>query len=297
MKKYIIYNRATQDEESEASGNITGLSFLYRSLAGKVVKPILTRQFVSRNYGRYVKSRRSVSMIKSFIRQYNIDVSELRRPLDSFTSLNDFFIRELKPEARPVDAHPAHLISPADARLFIFDLDKQDSLPVKGYWYSLKKFTSGSNLTQAYSNGWCFVYRLAPCDYHRFCYIDKGHQEIVRRIKGKLNSVNPIAMTRTKSLLAKNYRELTILHTENFGTALHFEVGALMVGKVILHHREEYAFSKGEEKGWFEFGGSTIVQLFKKDSVKPDSDILGYSENGIETLVKMGEKVGAADFQ
>ncbi len=292
MRKHIVYNRATGKEEQEISGNLTGLTFLYRSLAGKMVKPLLTNQFVSRNYGRFVKSRRSAWMIKKFIRQYNISVLEVQQPLESFVSLNDFFIRQLKPKARPVDPDPTHLISPADARLLIFDLAKQESLPVKGYWYSLRRFIGDVSLTQEYTDGWCFVYRLAPCDYHRFCYIDNGSQEPVRRIRGVLNSVNPIAMTRTKSLLAKNYRELTILHTENFGTALHFEVGALMVGKVMLHNREESEFTKGEEKGWFEFGGSTIVQLFNKEKVKPDTDILEKSKDYLETLVRMGEKVG-----
>jgi phosphatidylserine decarboxylase len=92
--------------------------------------------------------------------------------------------------------------------------------------------------------------------------------------------------------MAKNYRELTVLHTDHFDKVLDIEVGAMMVGKVVQQHRGAYAFFKGEEKGWFEFGGSTIVQLFKKSAVIPDDDILQQSATRVETLVRMGEKVG-----
>ena len=292
MKKHRIYNRKTRKIETEISGNTSGLAFLYNSLPGKVLNPFIARHFVSKTYARYVRSRKSVSKIKSFIEQYHINVSEIRQPLGSFTSLNNFFIRELDPSARPVDRESSHLISPADSRLMIFDLSKKNILPVKGYWYSLEEFVNDRALASGYVKGWCFVYRLAPCDYHRFCYIDNGRQEDVRRIKGVLHSVNPIALSSVSALMAKNYRELTIMHTANFDTVLHFEVGALMVGKVMLNKRQASSFIKGEEKGWFEFGGSTVVQLFKKDAVVPDEDILEQSAKGVETLVKMGEKVG-----
>jgi phosphatidylserine decarboxylase len=104
--------------------------------------------------------------------------------------------------------------------------------------------------------------------------------------------VHPIALRSKKSLLSKNYRELTILHTANFGDVIHIEVGALLVGKVIQRNRESHSFQRGEEKGWFEYGGSTVIQLFSKGTVMPDADIIDYSAKGIETLVKVGEKTG-----
>lgn len=292
MNVYKVYNRKSKQPEEEVSGNISGLTFLYRSFAGRVLNPFITRHFVSRAYAKYVKSRQSAGQINNFIQRYRIDVTEIELPPESYTSLNNFFIRKLKPAARQVDAEPTHLISPADARLFVFDLSQQNALPVKGYWYSLEAFVRDHELAGQYADGWCYVYRLAPCDYHRFCYIDNGRQNEVQRIKGVLHSVNPLALAAVSSLMARNYRELTLLHTENFGRVLHFEVGALMVGRVVLHNRNASSFKKGEEKGWFEFGGSTIVQLFKKGSVKPDQDILDQSAKGVESLVKMGEKVG-----
>jgi phosphatidylserine decarboxylase len=293
MKLHRVYNRKTRHLESEVSANINGLSFLYGSLAGKIINPFITRHVISSTYGKFVKSRRSRNKIKTFVQQYQIDLSEVKRPLESFTSLNNFFIRELKSTARPVDREPSHLISPADARLLVFNLSDQTSLPVKGYWISLSDFVANTKLSKDYADGWCFVYRLAPCDYHRFCYVDDGMQDAVHRIKGVLHSVNPIALSSVNALMAKNYRELTIMHTANFGRVLHFEVGALMVGRVILHNRHATSFLKGEEKGFFEFGGSTIIQLFSKDVITPDKDILDQSCKGIETLIRMGEKTGS----
>jgi phosphatidylserine decarboxylase len=293
MKAHKIYNRVTNHIEFECTPNAEGLSFLYTTLPGKVLsKFILNRHLISAFYGKYVKSRKSASQIPKYIKQYNINVSEVKRPIDSFQSLNDFFIRELKPDARPIDPESGHLISPADSLLLVFDLTKKNALPVKGYWYSLKEFLKEDTLTQEYADGWCFVYRLSPADYHRYCYIDNGYHKKVERIQGVLHSVNPIALSSVKSLLAKNYRELTILYTDNFDEVLHFEIGALLVGKIVQRYRDNYHFKRGEEKGWFEFGGSTIIQLFKKDTIKPDIDILEHSVNHTETLVKMGEKVG-----
>jgi phosphatidylserine decarboxylase len=239
-----------------------------------------------------MNGRLSVQQIPKFVRHYKINVSEIKRPLDSFRSFNDFFMRELKANARPIDSTPSNLISPCDSRLFVFDLDKQHDLPVKGYWYALIDLLKDARLGKEYADAWCFIYRLAPSDYHRFCYIDNGQQDRVRRIRGVLHSVHPIALSKTNSLMVQNYRELTILHTENFGKVVNLEVGALFVGKIILLRKNEYTFTRGEEKGWFEFGGSTIIQLFKKDTIQPDADIIEQSANRVETIVKMGEKVG-----
>lgn len=295
MNDYLVYNRNTQRLEKEVSGNISSLAFLYNSIPGKILNPVIARHFISKTYARYVRSRRSTSKIPSFIQQYSISVSDLEQSPESFSSLNDFFIRKLKSSARPIDHNPNHLISPADSRLFVFALSTQHVFPVKGYWYSLGKFLKNYSLARNFSDGWCFVYRLAPGDYHRFCYIDDGWQEQVHRIKGRLHSVNPIALSSVRSLMARNYRELTVLHTDNFDDVLHIEVGALMVGKVVLKNRHAVKFIKGEEKGWFEFGGSTIVQLFKKNSIIPDADLMDQSAKGYETLVRMGERVGCSN--
>jgi phosphatidylserine decarboxylase len=261
---------------------------------GNVVTRLMNRRFVSNFYGWLMKSVLSKPLIHKFIAQYKIDIEEISQPLESYKSLNDFFTRKLKPGARKVDSKPKHLISPADARLLVFDLSHKYQVPVKGYWYTLTDLLLDDNMAREYADGWCYVYRLAPMDYHRFCYIDSGLQDPVKTIPGVLNSVNPIALSLVDSLLAQNYRELTVMHTDNFRQVIQIEVGAMMVGRIILHNRNSCTFNRGDEKGWFEFGGSTIIQLFKKDVVQPDAELLTYSGRGTETLVKMGACVGRA---
>lgn len=288
-----IYDRQSKKIIEENAIKVGGLMFLYKTLTGKLLTNlVLKRRFVSKSYGRVMDGKRSLKQIPKFIEHYNIDVNEIKRPLSSFKSFNDFFIRELKAEARPIDQTPNHLISPADSRLMVWDLSKVEQVPVKGYWYKLNDLVKDEQLAAEFADGWCFMYRLAPSDYHRYGYIDNGRQEKVRKIKGILHSVNRIALAVTNSVMAKNYRELTILHTENFGKVVHIEVGALFVGKVVQRQNGPYTFKRGEEKGWFEFGGSTVIQLIKKDAVKPDADIIEQSLKSIETLVKINEKVG-----
>jgi phosphatidylserine decarboxylase len=293
MGKHKLYNRQTKLTEFENTYKEQGLYFLYKNEFGKALtRSILNKRMISKIYGRAVKSRQSASMIHKFIKHYNIDLLEVKQPIETFKCFNDFFIRELIESARPIDPISNHLISPADSRLLVFDLKDKPALPVKGYWYSLQELLKDKKLAGEYADGWCFIYRLAPSDYHRYCYIDNGHHDKVKRIRGVLHSVNPLALSTINNLLSKNYRELTILQTENFGTVLHLEVGALLVGKIKQRFKNAYSFKRGEEKGWFEYGGSTIIQIFKKENIQPDEDILVQSSEKIETLVKMGEKVG-----
>ncbi|ADY53376.1 phosphatidylserine decarboxylase [Pseudopedobacter saltans DSM 12145] len=290
-----LYNRSTGNVEVEDAYKSGGLKILYRTVLGRAVtKSVLIKRRISRLYGNYMNSPKSTKKINEFIRHYNIDVSEIKRPLDSFKSFNDFFIRELKEDARPIDDTPEHLVSPADSRLFVFDLAGKPQLPIKGYWYQVEDLVKDKAIADQYKDGWCFIYRLAPNDYHRYAYLDSGYQENVIKINGILHSVNPIALKETPSVMAKNYRELTILYTDNFGPVAHIEVGALFVGKIVNREYGKYKFKRGEEKGWFEFGGSTVIQLFRKDAIAPDADILEQTQKGIETIVRLGEKTGIA---
>lgn len=291
--KIYVYNREQKQLVEEDAYKINGLLFLYKTLSGKILtNVILKRRFISAAYGRMMKSKRSIKQISQFIKHYNIDVDEIKRPLSSFKSFNDFFVRELKPDARPLDKVANHLVSPADSRLLVLDLNNYKNIPVKGYWYQLADLVKDRAIAGDYSDGLCFIYRLAPSDYHRYSFIDNGTQDKVNRINGVLHSVNRIAIAEMDAVMAKNYRELTVLHTENFGDVIHIEVGALFVGKIIQRYNDAHSFTRGEEKGWFEFGGSTVIQLFKKGCITPDADIMEQSEKNVETLVKIGEKVG-----
>ena len=145
-----------------------------------------------------------------------------------------------------------------------------------------------SNMKLDMDNAYALVFRLCVDDYHRYSYIDSGYQEENNHIKGVLHTVRPIA-TNNLNVFTQNEREWTTLHTETFGDVIEIEVGALMVGKIVNEH-SNYEFIKGEEKGYFKFGASTIILII--NNVNIDEDILFNSANDIETIVKLGEKIG-----
>ena len=127
-------------------------------------------------------------------------------------------------------------------------------------------------------------------DYHRYCYAADGRKSGQRKIAGILHTVNPVAND-VCPIYKMNSREYCLIKTEQFGTLLQMEVGALMVGKISNNQQGLGFVHKGVEKGRFEFGGSTIILLTQKNVVIPDRDLLEHTGSGMETLVKMGEQI------
>ena len=230
----------------------------------------------------------SKPLIKPFTRRSGIDTSEYI--MKGINSYNDFFTRRIKPGRRPVDTDPDHLISPCDSKLTVHKINSRSFFCIKGSRYRVSDLVSNEFLAKRYCGGYCCIFRLEVNDYHRYCYIDDGVKSENTYIRGELHTVNPIALERY-NIYKRNSREYTVLHTENFGDVVQIEVGAMLVGRIVNLH-EESSFMRGDEKGRFEFGGSTIVLLFEKDSIVPDMDILRNSADGTETVVKYGEKIG-----
>ena len=282
------YDRQTKQylEDDFGSGS---LNFLYNTFLGRILlKLIFTRRSISKAYGLYMRSRLSKGKINKFIKKYNISLEEYEDV--EYKNFNDFFIKQIKKESRPIDNDKNALISVCDGRLKRYKITNDLRLNIKNTVYSLEELVENREVVEKYAGGECLVLRLSLKDYHRYCYIDNGKHEKNIKIKGILHTVQPISQSRYK-VYSKNSREWTILNTQNFGDVIQIEVGAILVGK-IKNYYENYTFEKGEEKGYFEFGGSTIVLLFKKDIVKIDEDIIENSKEDIETIVKMGEKIG-----
>ena len=281
----------------DRSGNIIAqdsaqggaLDFLYGNAFGRLITKLLTRKFISKLGRIYMNSSLSKRRINKLIKSENIDMSQYENR--EFASFNDFFTRKLAPDARIIDNAPESVISPADSKLTVYDI-KEDSLyRVKGCDYSIKTLLGGDEeLANEFLGGKCFVYRLSVDNYHRYCYPDGGIEESYRFIPGVYHTVNPIALLKY-DVYGKNCRELTLLQTDNFGRVAYIEVGAMMVGKINNAHPKE-RFNRGDEKGFFSFGGSTIVMLYKKDTVVLDEDIAKNSAEEIETTVLFGESVG-----
>lgn len=280
-------DRQGHEWESE-SGQDRLLKRLYGSKAGRVLIAFLIHPAVSKVAGALLGTSLSCVLINSFVKNNGIDMADYAEV--NYHSYNDFFIRKIKPELRPIDATPGHLISPCDAKLSVYEINEQSIFYIKNAWYSLKELTHSQQLSEKFTGGYCLLLRLTVDDYHRYCYIDDGVKSKNYRISGKFHTVNPAAVT-CAPVYKENTREFTLMHTQHFGDVVHMEVGAMMVGRISNHH-ERVQIHRGEEKGYFEFGGSTIILLIEKDRVIIDADLLKNTEQGYETTVKMGERIG-----
>lgn len=264
------------------------LKFLYNTLFGRFILNILIRTWASKLMGVYMNSRLSKIRIKKFIKKNNINMDEYE--VKKYKSFNDFFTRKIKEGKRKIDVDPFSFISPCDSKLSIFDIDETKIFKIKNNYYRIEDLVADHLDLSMFKNGYCLVFRLGVDDYHRYCYIDDGIKNENVFIKGEYHTVQPICLEHY-NFFYRNAREYTILSTNNFGKVLQVEVGALFVGR-IKNKDGIGMIKKGEEKGMFEFGGSTIVLLVNKDFVKLDQDIINNTKDGYETRVLYGQKIG-----
>lgn len=231
----------------------------------------------------------SRGMIKGFIEKNQIDMDRYEE--GPFRCYNAFFSRRLR-RGIAMDEDPKSLISPCDAKLSVYRIDRESRFSIKGTDYSIAELLRDSELAEMYQGGLCLIFRLTVDDYHRYCYVDSGTKGPNIFIPGKLHTVQPIALER-HDIYKENCREYTVMDTDHFGRAVQVEVGALMVGK-IDNFKQDGSFQKGEEKGMFQFGGSTIVLLLQEGCVRMDRELLDNTGNNLETIVKIGESIGRA---
>lgn len=273
--------RPTVDPEALRPG--LSLRLLYHTVPGRLVLKALTRPAASKLAGRVLSSSASKAFIPGFIRKNGIDAD--RYDLSAVKSYNDFFSRSLKPEAMAVGDG---LVAPCDAKLTAYPITQGACFSIKNSVYDLHEMLGGDPLAQSFQGGMCLIFRLSVDNYHRYCYFDHCRELRWKFIPGVLHTVQPIAFHRY-NVYHQNCREYTVLDTAHFGTAVQIEVGALCVGKIENYHRPG-AHKKGEEKGKFLFGGSTIVVLLQKARIDPE--ILENTRRGLETVVSMGETIG-----
>ena len=259
--------------------------FLYNTYIGRIILKVLVLPIISKIVGVYQSSPLSILSIKSFIKKNNINMDDYEDK--KYKSFNDFFARKIKENKRVINDDEKALISPCDSKLSVYNINDDNVFRIKNSYYTVNDLVN-TDLKDKYKNGYALVFRLCVDDYHRYSYIDDGTQKTNNHIKGFLHTVRPIAVENI-NVFSQNEREWTTLHTKNFGDVIEIEVGALMVGKIV-NLKENNKFKRGDEKGYFKFGASTIVLLI--NDVKIDDDILENSKNGIETIVKLGEKIG-----
>lgn len=258
--------------------------------------PLLTRfSLFSKFYGFLQKLPGSVKKIQPFIKSYKIKVSEFAQPVSHFRSFNDFFIRHLKPDARPIDSFPISAVIPADGRYYFFEnIDHCDGFLVKGKKFHLEELLGSEELAKEYKSGSMVMARLCPSDYHRFHFpIDCAPSEPTL-INGYLYSVNPMAVKQNIRIFSQNKRTLTCLKSSLFDDVLFMEIGATCVGSIQQTYQPHQKYQKGQEKGYFEFGGSSLIILFKPGQIQFNQDLLDATHKGMEILCLIGQQMGLA---
>ena len=267
------------------------LRFLYGSAAGRaLLRPLVSRP-LSQAAGRFLETGLSKGLIRPFVRASGIDTADY--DLRDVRCFNDFFCRPLKAGRRPIDPDPAALVTPCDGLLTAVRVEGDTVLPVKQSRYSLARLLGDEGLARDFEGGLCLVFRLCVEHYHRYSYFESGVKGENVFLPGVLHTVRPVALADVP-VFTENCREYTVIETERFGKAVQMEVGAMLVGKIVNDHPWPRAVRRGEEKGHFAYGGSTIIVLLQKDAAQLAPELLEASARGEETPVRMGQRIGSA---
>lgn len=288
------WNAHTQKLEEETIYGENPMKWLYQTSTGRwMEKNLLSSRWFSVLYGNLQSQPFSRHKIQNFVTRFKIPMEEFEE--NSFSSFNDFFIRKFKPKMRNFSSSSNILPSFAEGRMSGYDkLDAQSQLLIKGQQLtpSLLFGPKGADWVSTFEGGPCIVARLCPVDYHRYHYPDNGRTLDAFEIDGKFHSVHTIALKEMPGIFCENYRRLAILETENFGKLAYLEVGAICVGKIVQSYPESKSFKRGDEKGYFLFGGSTVVIFGEPGKWKPLPLITEHTSRGIETLVRLGAPLG-----
>lgn len=273
------------------------LEFLYSNFLGKVARYFFRTKAAATGYAWLQNSSWSKRKIDPFISKHKIKIADFVIPVGGFKSFNDFFTRKLKPGVRIVDENPNIVVSPADSKVLAFQNITDDvCFFIKSSTFNLSLLIGDRKLASEYKNGTLFLFRLAPHDYHRYHFPFDSVPLRHKMIHGRYESVNPITYKVGLLPLHENERHLIILKTREFGDVLFVTVGAMLVGKIIETYTPNQLYSKSAEMGYFAFGGSSIVMIFKKGIVCPNDLLLEHSKQDIETAVKMGQKVASVSI-
>lgn len=264
------------------------LRFFYRTMIGRILfRPLICRP-VSALAGKFLDTRLSRALIPGFVRKNHIDMSQFEDR--EYRSYNDFFTRRVKEGMRPFSEQATDFCAPCDSMVSVYPVASDSTFCIKESQYTLHALLDDAELARMYEGGTCVIFRLGVCDYHRYAYFDDGAIVTARKIRGVFHTVQPIAIERVP-VFHRNTREWTLLRTAHAGDVIYIEVGAMMVGR-ICNHPVSGQVRRGQEKGYFAFGGSTVIVLFRRGNVCPEQDFLRNTALGLETPVRQGEVIG-----
>ncbi|MBL1279480.1 MAG: phosphatidylserine decarboxylase [Fluviicola sp.] len=290
MQEIHYINNSTGKEEIEKVPGNGFLNFLYggNPFGRMSLWLMVKRKYFSVAFGKYMSSSLSKSKIKPFVEKHKIDLNEYQK--QEFEHFNDFFYRKIKKSARPIGEG---IVSPADGRVLVFPkITDTQKFYVKGSEFNLKTFLQNEELAKKYHNGSMMIVRLAPVDYHRFHFPVSGIVSESVKIKGDYYSVSPIALRQKVDIFLQNKREYCSVQNDQYGDVLVCDIGATLTAGIHQTYTPNSRVKKGDEKGYFSFGGSTLIVLFEAEKVDFSQNLIEFCEKGIETLLKMGEQVG-----
>lgn len=262
-------------------------NFLYRTVPGRCLLQLLIRPGVSKAMGVFLDTSLSRHLVKPFVKATKLDLSDY--PDRAYSSFNDFFTRHIKDGRRVVDMDPRSLVAPCDGKLTVYPITAEGLFDIKHSVYSVRDLLRDEELAKEFEGGTCLIFRLTPDDFHRYSFMDEGKVLETKTLPGVLHTVRPIAFRRYP-VFSENAREYAVLETVNFGKVIQMEVGALFVGRIV--NLPLTAFTRGQEKGKFEFGGSTVILLLQKDAAVIDEELLENTRNQEESIVRLGCPIG-----
>ncbi|MFZ9521115.1 MAG: archaetidylserine decarboxylase [Silvanigrellaceae bacterium] len=289
----VVDRRSGQTFVEKVYGDDVMKVFYGHPMGLAVTSRILTNRVLSNIYGAYNDSAASKHKIEDFVKALEIDVGECSKDLVEYVSFNDFFARKLRAGAREVAQGESAIASPGDGRLLVFPAINDTTLSyVK--WAPIQLFdlfNKSEELASKYRDGACMVLRLCPSDYHRFHFPVSGKVGITKTVPGLLHSVSPYALEQGLPVYCLNKRTICELKNNDIGSVMMMEIGAMFVGSIVQTYRAGTQVQRGDEKGYFKFGGSTCVLFFEKNKIKFDDDLVENSARGLETLVRMGDHI------
>jgi len=297
-----VFNRYENRMDIEKVYGDGMVKFAYGNPIGRLLGPMIASKMLSKLYGKSQDSLKSGQKVAPFIKNFDISIDQYEKgsfkenPIEtSYQSFNDFFIRKFKDGQRTFTEKDDDMGAFAEARYFGHACMTDDlTIPVKGAMLRAVDLIGDAELAKDFIGGPLMIARLCPVDYHRYHYPDDGKTLQSFTISGDLHSVNPLALKYRQDIFIKNERRVSILETKHFGKLAYIEVGATCVGKIVQSFDASKPFKKGAEKGYFLFGGSTVVLCGEKGKWAPSDDMLEHTKAGIETYIQLGDAVATA---
>jgi phosphatidylserine decarboxylase len=283
--KKVFYEVTT----TMASLSIDAMDYLTKSTN----LSIIIFQKLTVKVGKHFSTPESVKEVPRFIKTYNIDMSQFEEVV--YNSFNDFFSRKIKLDLRPMPSDRSLFLSAADSRCMVFENIKEASdIWVKGNQFSISNLLVDQDLANEFANSSMVIFRLAPDDYHRWHFPFSGRLKHVNSINGTYYTVNPKAVNSQINVFTENHRIVRIFDT-NFGKVVEIAVGALLVGSISLLDEEIGSYVEhGNDAGYFQYGGSTVIYLILENQVVFDADLIKNSiDNKMETYLKARERIGS----